>query len=280
MSFSRVFIENPSYGSLFSAVFSERSVDVERGISYGKHARQSVDVYRPRTIADNTPVVIFFNSGGWDSGERAYYGFVGSALALPGFITVILDYRLYPEIRYPEFMADAAQAYSWAFKNLTMQTGRLPIFVMGHSAGAHIGALLTYNQAYLLPYNKDLPMPGGFIGLSGPYGFDPTVHKRSKHIFSNAKNAAEAQSVFQVSKGAAPALLMHGKKDTTILTLNALRMRDALFDVGTHAEAIEFQNIGHIGSLLVLSKSGRLRAPILPHITRVITNIANSAKPY
>ena len=276
MSFFRTFINNPSPGSLFSAIVSERSVLVEQDISYGSHHRHCLDVYRPKitkkTKKQNPPIIVFYYGGGWDSGDRQSYGFVGSALASRGFITVIPDYRVYPEVQYPAFMSDAAQAYDWVVTNRTIENNKPQIFVMGHSAGAHIGALLTYDRQHLRANNKELPKPDGFIGLSGPYGFDPTQHQRSKHIFQSVKTASEVQPVMQVKKGAPPALLIHGGKDTTVLTLNALRMRDALREVGTSAEAIEIKNLGHIGPILALSKPYRLLSPVLHLVTEFISS--------
>jgi len=267
MSFFRTFVAKPSKASLFSAIFADRPVQVERDIAYGRHSRHFLDIYRPIERVKNAPIVIFLYGGGWDSGERQMYGFVGAALAASGFIAVIPDYRLYPEVVYPGYMKDAALAYDWVVRNLAMRAdGRSRIFVMGHSAGAHMGALLAYNHVYLQSQNPSLGLPDGFIGLSGPYAFDPTTHELSKHIFVEAKSAAHVQPVHQVAKGAPPALMFHGKKDPTVLWPNALQMRDALIAVGTPAEAIEYENLDHIGPLLVLAKPMRWRAPVFEQV--------------
>jgi len=273
MSFFKTFLAKPSKGSLFSALVADRPVNVERDIAYGNHSRHRLDVYRPVVKTRKTPIVVFLYGGGWDSGEKEFYGFVGSAFASIGCIAVIPDYRLYPEVRYPEFMKDATHSYNWAVQNLTKgEPAHSPVFISGHSAGAHIGALLCYDPQYLDTLHPKVPSPQGFIGLSGPYGFDPTTHHRSRHIFVDAQNAAQVQPVNQVRKGAPPAILMHGAKDTTVKTQNAYRMRDRLSEAGSYAHAIEYEGIGHTGLVLTLARLSRHRASVLERIAEFINS--------
>jgi len=269
MSYVRTFFSSPSQGSFLSAVFAHRSNSVERNIAYGNHPRQCFDIYRPKPEADETMVIIFLHGGGWDSGEKEMYGFVGASLATSGFTTIIPNYRLFPDVAYPELMTDAALAYSWAHQ-MFVGSGRSKsrLFVMGHSSGAHMGALLTYDAEYLTSIATDTHPPDGFIGLSGPYGFDPTTHKRSKDIFAKVQQAEKVQPIHQVRPGAPPALLMHGKKDKTVLMLNAIRMAEALNDVGSTAQAIEYANVGHTDLVLTLSKPFQHRAPVRDTITQ------------
>ncbi len=90
--------------------------------AYGASNRQRLDVYVPIEIAKRVrpaqgwPVVVFFYGGSWKHGERAHYRFVGEALAARGIVTVIPDYRLYPEVRYPDFLKDNAAATAWALR--------------------------------------------------------------------------------------------------------------------------------------------------------------------
>jgi acetyl esterase/lipase len=79
-------------------------------IAYGALPRQRRDLYAPAGAAPRGgwPVVVFFDGGTWNSGERAQYAFVGAALASRGILTLVADYRLYPAVRYPDFLADSA----------------------------------------------------------------------------------------------------------------------------------------------------------------------------
>ena len=89
--------------------------------------------------------MIFFYGGSWDSGSKGDYLFVAQALTASGYTVVIPDYRLYPEVRFPAFVEDGAQAVRWTADRV----GSGKLFVMGHSAGAHIALLLAANTPYL-----------------------------------------------------------------------------------------------------------------------------------
>ncbi|MDM3803411.1 alpha/beta hydrolase, partial [Proteus mirabilis] len=80
---------------------------VTRNIAYGGDPRQALDVYAPKNIS-TAPMAIFFYGGTWQSGDKATYAFVASALAARGIVTVVPDYRLYPGVRYPAFLQDGA----------------------------------------------------------------------------------------------------------------------------------------------------------------------------
>jgi acetyl esterase/lipase len=89
-------------------------------------------------------VIVFFYGGGWHAGERGDYGFAAAAFAAQGFIAVIPDYRLVPEVRYPEFLEDGALALHWVVAHIAEYGGDPgKICVAGHSAGAYIAAMLA-----------------------------------------------------------------------------------------------------------------------------------------
>ncbi len=268
MSYFGAFLSRPSLGSLVSAVVAERGPEVQRGLAYDIHERHKLDVYRPREQGYGVPMVFFVYGGGWTSGEREMYGFVGSALASRGIVVVVPDYRLYPEALYPEFMIDIAQAYAWTRENLLGPQS--PMFVMGHSAGAHMAALLTYDPSYIAKAGGEAGTIEGFVGLSGPYGYDPTTHERTKDIFATATRAAQVQPVEQVKAPAPRALLMHGLKDKTVKPLNAHRMKESLERAGSSAKVIEFENAGHTDLIVALSRVYRRRAPVLDRIVEFV----------
>ena len=148
----------------FVAPDLERSKD----ISYGPLERHRLDVYE----AKQTPqgVVVFVHGGTWDSGDKSDYPFIADSLAGHGYTTVIVNYRLVPKITFPSYAEDVALALAWVFAH-TELLGSQSIFLMGHSAGAHIAALVAFDERYLVPYGA--PSLAGFIGLAGPYDFLP-----------------------------------------------------------------------------------------------------------
>ncbi len=113
----------------------------------------ALDVYAP-AHASHAPIVVFFYGGTWVRGERAWYRFVGTALAAHGVVTVIPDYRKYPQVMLEGFMQDAASAVAWAHEH-AVEIGGSPddIFVMGHSAGGQIAALLATDPQWLAAHD-------------------------------------------------------------------------------------------------------------------------------
>jgi poly(3-hydroxybutyrate) depolymerase len=105
-------------------------------IAYGSHPRQRLDVYMPLDMRRPAPVFVFFYGGAWTSGTRGFYRFVGEAFAARGIVTVVPDYRLHPEVRFPDFLDDSARAVRWALDHAAKHGGDPSrVFIGGHSAG-------------------------------------------------------------------------------------------------------------------------------------------------
>ena len=260
----------------YSAVVSEGGVLIERGAEYGPHRRHKLDIYRPQTGEGTGPIAVFLYGGGWKRGSRETYGFVGAALASRGITTVIPDYRLYPEVSFPAFVEDAALAYAWIWRHLaTGKEGSRPIILFGHSAGAHIAALLALDPNYLKTANSKARRPAAFIGLAGPYAFDPTTWPSTKEIFTAVANADRARPISFAGKEAPPSLLIHGLDDTVVRLWNTRSMTKALNAAGAKSRKIEYAGIGHIGLLVAISRPFRWRAPVLQEVVDFIRTVTN-----
>ena len=159
---------------------------LQRDVAYAPGPRHTLDLYRPDAASPRSPLVVFLYGGGWSSGDKADYRFVGQALASRGYLTAIPDYRTYPDVRFPAFVEDAAQAV--AFLAAGGATGeRRPIVLVGHSAGAQIAALLAFDGRYLAAAGAPVcETIAGFAGLAGPYDFLPLKEERYKRIFPEA----------------------------------------------------------------------------------------------
>ena len=152
--------------SILNVLSPTGDLDIRRDVAYGTLPRQKLDIYRPKAGAVPRPVVVFFYGGSWDSGSRDGYLFVGEALASRGFVAVVPDYRVHPEVVFPTFLEDAAAAVAWAKRNAG-DIGGDPsrVFVMGHSAGAHIAAMVALDPRYLA---REGLTPLGALGLHRP----------------------------------------------------------------------------------------------------------------
>jgi acetyl esterase/lipase len=263
--------------SLYSGLVSDRGVVVEAGVAFGPLARDRLDIYRPASGDKGGPIAMFIYGGGWRSGERATYGFVGAALAARGITTVIADYRLFPDVQFPLFVEDAARAYAWVSANLASDAGRRrPIVLIGHSAGAYIAAMLALDERYLTAAGV-AERPAGLIGLAGPYAFDPTTYPTTAAIFAPAAgHADDARPVALVRQGPPRALLMHGLKDETVQLYNTRDLTTALLAAGTPVRTVEYDGIGHMGLVLAISRPLRWRAPALKEMVTFIRSIASS----
>ena len=261
-----------SFTSVLSSLVSENGLNVERNLAYGSHPRHTLDIYRAGRDSRTAPLILFYYDGGWTSGDRATYAFVGSALAANGVTTVVADYRLFPEVKYPVFNDDAALCYAWVHANVA-NAGKRPIILMGHSAGAHIAALITLDPRYRRTVASDYPAPAALIGLSGPFGFDPTTWNSTKAIFATAASADEARPVVQARNGGPPTLLIHGADDTVVEPIAAHMMEEALKKARTPVIKRIYPGIGHSGLILTFAQPLRWRAPLLDDVLKFVRTI-------
>jgi Esterase/lipase len=232
-----------------------------RGITYGDHPRQALDVYAPdavgRTAANAKParVVVFFYGGAWRSGTRDYYRFLGQALTDAGFVVVVPDYRLSPDVRFPVFNQDGAAAVRWVRDTITTYGGDPDdIVLMGHSAGAHIAALLVTDKTYLAAAGVPAAAIRGFVGLAGPYAIDPQQYRTSRPAFEGAEPPEVAIPTTHVDGHEPPMLLLHGADDRTVWPINSRTFADTVNAAGGRAAVIEYPDVAHIGILLGFSE--------------------------
>ena len=188
----------------------ERTAD----LAYGPESRQQLDVYVPDApAAEPRTVIVFIHGGSWETGSKGAYRFVGSSLAEQGFIAVLPSYRLSPAVRFPVFVEDAARAVAWTLRNIDRYGGNPQrVFVMGHSAGAHIALLLTLDRHYLAATGVSADDLRGVIGLSGPYDFK-IDSDLLRSVFGAAPDPRQTQPVRFVRGDAPPLLLIHGTAD-------------------------------------------------------------------
>ncbi len=192
-----------------NALTPRSAAAVEAGVAYGALPRQRLDVYRPTSTAPAAgwPVVVFFYGGTWTSGERGDYLFLGQALASRGVLALVADYRLYPEVRYPEFVQDSALAVAFGLEHATRLGGDpRRVFVMGHSAGGYNAAMVALDPRWLAAAGHAPRELAGWIGLAGPYDFFPTDNPQAQPVFFHPDYPAHAQpiDVLTPASGAAP----------------------------------------------------------------------------
>jgi len=240
-----------------------------RDVAYGPDPRHRLDLYLPDGAgagAKPRKTLIFIHGGGWRRGNKARYGFVGRAFAEAGYVVVLINYRLYPQARFPAFVEDAARAVAWVHAHIRAHGGDPgQIYLMGHSAGAHIAALLALDPHYLEAAGVPRRALGGMIGLAGPYVFEPGRVPRLAEIFA-AHPQPNARPVVFAENGAArngpPLLLLSAAFDRIVRARNGPELAEAYRRAGGRAEAKSYPAIGHGQIVFAIAALFRGTAPV------------------
>jgi acetyl esterase/lipase len=245
-----------SPASLLNVTVSRAGFTVDSDIAYGSLPRQKLDFYRPDAPRSDGKAVIFFYGGSWDSGAKGDYLFVAQALASRGIATIVPDYRVYPEVRFPAFLDDAALATRWAADRVGIDK----LFVMGHSAGGQIASMLAANTPYLARAGVDRMKLRGLIGIAGPYDFLPLKSRKLIDIFGGASNP-EIQAITYAKAPLPPALLLQGTDDSTVFPHNAENLAAAWRAAGAPVDLKLYPGVGHIDIVAAFSGLLQGRAP-------------------
>lgn len=244
------------------------------GVAYGGGPRHRLDVYTPLNASGPLPVVVFFLGGNWTSGQRADYAFVGRALASRGMVAVIPDYRLYPEVRYPDFLDDSAAAVAWTVREIARYGGDpKQVFVMGHSAGAYNAAMLALDPRWLGRQGMAPSALRGWIGLAGPYDFMPIENKTTRPVFHFPDTPRDSQPIHHVSALAPPALLIAANKDNLVNPKrNTGGMAQALRARGVAVEERYFDRVNHLTLIASMAAPLRALAPTLDTVQQFVAS--------
>lgn len=244
---------------------------VAEGVAFGTNG-QRLDIWKPDGEAGTPlPVVIFWYGGGWAKGDRTSYAFAGRALAREGFLVVIPDYRKVPEIRFPAFLDDAAEAAAWTQNNIAQHGGDpTRIAFMGHSAGAYQAVMLALDAKRLTAAGADPAGVKAAVGLSGPYDFYPFDKPRSIAAFSQWPRPEETQPITFARADAPAMLLVTSDGDETVRPKNANNLGAKLQRLGARAEVVNYGPLTHEEVVMALSVPFRAKGPVLADSVRFL----------
>lgn len=221
--------------------------EVVRSRSYGDDPRQSLDIYLPEKKLSNEtwPVLMFVHGGRWSSGERTDYAFIGATFAQLGYIVVVPAYRLYPQVKLPGMMADIADAALWVNRNIGQYQAQMDnIFLMGHSSGAHMAAMLVSDERYLKAKGLKPDMFNAVVGLAGPYDFTPTAPDLVD-LFGPESNFAQMKVTNFINGDEPPFYLAHGLRDELVLVGNMERLEDKIKQRGGTVQSKLYREMNH-----------------------------------
>ena len=197
---------------------------VATAVPFGTHG-QTLDVWAPAaSVAGKRPVLIWWYGGGWVKGDRDAYAFAGRAFASAGYVVVIPDYRKVPQVRFPAFLEDGAEAVRWTRDNVARFGGDpTRIAFAGHSAGAYTAVQLALDPQYLRAAGVDPKIVRASVGLSGPYDFYPFTG-RAVEAMERWPDPQETQPLRYARADAPPLLLVTSTSDDTVRPKNAINL--------------------------------------------------------
>lgn len=241
------------------------------GLAYADGDRKKLDIYGPKGLTGPAPVVMFIYGGAWKNGARKDYQFVGKALAANGFITVIPDYRLYPEVTYPGFLEDNAQAVKWIEDNIASFGGDTSrFFIAGHSAGAYNSVMLGLERSFLKDFGVTMPIKG-IAALSGPYDFYPFEYDEVRSVFGQNDNPQGTQPINLVAPDRPPMLIVSGTSDPIVRVQNSQHFARKMREAGDWVTEVYYDGLGHMEPVMAVGAMWRWRAPVLSDMVAFFT---------
>ncbi|MDN5923428.1 MAG: alpha/beta hydrolase [Xanthomonadales bacterium] len=239
---------------LVNATSGDAGLHVNRGEVFDPAHHLAMDIYAPKD-AQHLPVVVFLYGGSWQDGKRQWYRWMGETLARQGLVVAIPDYRKYPDVHMAGFMSDATLAVGWMHAHAGHYGGDPDtMFLMGHSAGAQIAALLATDGRWLARVGMQPSRLAGFIGVAGPYDFLPLTDPAFIGMFGATADAqAQSQPVNFVDGDEPPMLLLQGTSDHYVSLKNTRSMARHLRQQSEPVAVRLYSGIGHIRLLLSFS---------------------------
>jgi acetyl esterase/lipase len=229
---------------------------VWRDLAYAepKKERQTLDVYAPAE-GKNHPVVVWIHGGGWQRGDKTDVQKKPQALVDKGFVFMSINYRLLPDVTIKQMAEDVAKAVRWAHDHAKDYGGDPDtIFVMGHSAGAQLAALVCTDDRYLKAEKLALTLIKGCVPVDGDTYDVPmqiaTVEERRARIyrqkFGDEKSQKDLSPVTHVAKGKPipPFLILH-VADHPETKGQSQRLAKALQEAGVSAKAYPAEGKTH-----------------------------------
>lgn len=230
-------------------------------IEYGPLSRQKLDIYIPKTALESYPVVVFFHGGRWTGGSKQQYKFVGMTLADMGYIVVLPNTRLYPDVKFPVFAEDAAMSLAWVHNNITQYKGNENVFVSGHSSGAHLGALILADQSYLAKYKLSPNIVNAFAGISGPYDFVPQAPD-IKDMFGPAESFPQMVVTNFIEGDEPPMLLLYTSEDTSVHPRNLNALKAGIENAGGNVTSKVYPHGDHVAPVAAFSWANPSDLPV------------------
>ena len=229
-----------------------------KNIVYSKEHDLKLDVYSPQKVDKPKPVLVFIHGGNWVRGKKSIYKFFGTGFAKKGIVTVIINYRLSSTATYDSLTTNAATAVKWVRQNINQYKGDTNnIFVSGHSAGAHLAALIATDDSYFNRLKIKNPIRGSIMidafGLD-MYSYLTSAKTDYSHryysLFSKDPEIWKKGSpIFHLHKGMPPFLLFVGTKTVPTIMEGTIEFLKVLQPYQPGAPLVIVKGKRHVGMI-------------------------------
>lgn len=202
-----------------------------------------LDVYYPSNLT-NFPTIVWFHGGGLTGGQKE----IPAALKEKGFCIVGVNYRLYPKVKSPKYIEDAAAAVAWVFNNIQNYGGDTSlIFIAGYSAGGYLTNMVGLDKRWLKTYNIDANRIAGLISFSG-HAITHFTIREERGIPGTQPIIDDLAPLYHVRADAPPLILITGDRELEMLGRyeeNAYLMRMMKVEGHTKTKLYELDGYDH-----------------------------------
>lgn len=243
---------------LFQTILSVAQVKKVKNINYAGNADEAntLNIFYKNDSIKNKPVLVFIHGGSWSSGKKETYWWLGRNFARKGVVTVIINYPLAPNVQYEKMGDDCALAVKWVKTHIADYTANADkIFIMGHSAGAHLAELINADPRYFNKAGIKNPIKG--VILNDPFGLDMneylTTAEKDHFYFDFIRTFTDQPAVWKVASPLDyvkniknPHLLFYGSKTYGAIKLQTPRLYEKLKANHVPVEIKEIKGKSHV----------------------------------
>lgn len=243
---------------IFASTTAFGQVKKVKDINYAGNADEAntLNIYYKNDGVKYKPVLIFIHGGSWSSGRKETYWWLGRNFARKGVVTAIINYPLAPAVQYEKMAEDCALAVKWVQQNISKyQASPDKIFVMGHSAGGQLAALINADPKYFEHAGIKNPIKG--LILDDPFGLDLyqylTETKKDDFYFDFIRTFTTKPEVWTlaspmhyVNNVKNPQLLFYGSKTYPAIKLQTPQYAAKLKANGVDVSITEVKGKSHI----------------------------------
>jgi len=233
--------------------------------------RHLLDLYTP--AGSGWPVIVFVHGGGWNSGDKNYkaggadvYANIGRFYAGQGIGVAVINYRLQPAVAWAAQVDDVRAAVTWVRSNIGRHGGSADrIFLMGHSAGAHLTSLAALSSD--IGVRGVIAVSGAALDLADERTYQVGADRKYyEHRFKGDGRDGwqkRASPALLVSASSPPFLVLYATGEDDVFRRQSQVLHDALTRVGARSTLLTVEGESHTRMVLALSRGDKAAAPAI-----------------